>query len=95
VALMDNVSRMKTGDPADPHTFLAERQRQRVSEYIQSGLESGAKLATGGLGMPEGINHGAFVKPTVSRMSTTARASRRRRSSARSSASSLMMGRRE
>ncbi|MCA0008484.1 MULTISPECIES: aldehyde dehydrogenase [unclassified Mesorhizobium] len=68
-ALVDNVTGMKIGNPADPQTFLgpvaAERQRQRVSDYIQSGLESGAELATGGLGMPEGINHGAFVKPTV------------------------------
>ncbi|HWK63672.1 MAG TPA: aldehyde dehydrogenase [Rhizobiaceae bacterium] len=68
-ALVDNVDRMKIGDPADPDTFLgplvSERQRQRVSDYIRSGLESGVRLATGGLGMPAGINHGAFVKPTV------------------------------
>ncbi|RFC69190.1 MULTISPECIES: aldehyde dehydrogenase [Mesorhizobium] len=67
--LVDNVQRMKIGDPADPETFLgplvAERQRQRVSDYIGYGLESSADLAIGGLGMPEGINHGAFVKPTV------------------------------
>ncbi|MDQ6438287.1 aldehyde dehydrogenase [Mesorhizobium sp. LHD-90] len=68
-ALVDNVERMTIGDPADPDTFLgpvvAERQRQRISDYINSGLESGADLAAGGLGLPEGINHGAFVKPTV------------------------------
>lgn len=68
-ALVDNVQRMTIGDPADPGTFLgpvvAERQRQRISDYISSGLESGAHLAAGGLGLPEGINHGAFVKPTV------------------------------
>lgn len=68
-ALVDNVERMKIGDPAEAGTFLgplaAERQRQRVSEYISSGLESSADLATGGIGMPAGINHGAFVKPTV------------------------------
>jgi aldehyde dehydrogenase (NAD+) len=68
-ALVDNVERMTIGDPAHPGTFLgplvAERQRQRVSDYIKSGIESGARLASGGLGLPEGINHGAFVKPTV------------------------------
>ncbi|QKC98516.1 aldehyde dehydrogenase [Mesorhizobium sp. NZP2298] len=68
-ALVDNVSDMTIGDPADPETFLgplvAERQRQRVLDFIAAGIESGADLAVGGLGMPEGINHGAFVKPTV------------------------------
>lgn len=68
-ALVDNVSRMRIGDPANPDTFVgplaAERQRLRVSDYIKEGMESGADLAVGGLGMPEGVNHGAFVKPTV------------------------------
>ena len=68
-ALADNVRRMTIGDPADPDTFLgplvAERQRKRVSDYIEDGIESGADLAIGGTGLPEGINHGAFVKPTV------------------------------
>ncbi|MBZ9920453.1 aldehyde dehydrogenase [Mesorhizobium sp. B2-4-4] len=68
-ALVDNVSGMTIGDPADPETFLgplvAERQRQRVLDFIAAGIESGADLAAGGLGMPEGINHGAFVKPTI------------------------------
>ncbi|UCI22843.1 aldehyde dehydrogenase (plasmid) [Mesorhizobium sp. B2-1-8] len=68
-ALVDNVERMPIGDPAAPGTFLGpvvtERQRQRISDYINSGLESGADLAVGGLGLPEGINHGLFVKPTV------------------------------
>lgn len=68
-ALVDNVSDMKIGDPADSETFLgplvSERQRQRVLDFIGEGIESGADLAVGGMGMPEGTNHGAFVKPTV------------------------------
>ncbi|MBL8585028.1 MAG: aldehyde dehydrogenase [Rhizobiaceae bacterium] len=68
-ALVDNVANMTIGDPADPATFLgpvvSERQRQRVSEYIAAGIDSGADLAAGGPGMPDGINHGAFVRPTV------------------------------
>lgn len=67
--LVDNVQRMKIGDPADEATFLgplvAERQSKRVSDYIEYGLESGADLAVAGLGMPDGINHGTFVNPTV------------------------------
>jgi aldehyde dehydrogenase (NAD+) len=59
----------KIGDPLDPETFIgplvAERQRERVSGYIEIGINEGAKLACGGLGMPEGINHGAFVRPTI------------------------------
>lgn len=68
-ALADNVATMTIGDPADPDTFLgplvAERQRQRVSDFISAGIEEGAEIVIGGLGMPEGINHGFFVRPTV------------------------------
>lgn len=68
-ALVDNVERMRIGDPAAPGTFLgpvvSERQMQRVTDYIHSGLESGADLAVGGLGLPEGISRGLFIKPTV------------------------------
>ncbi len=68
-ALVADVSAMTIGDPADAGTFLgplvSERQRARVSGFIAAGIAEGAELAIGGLGLPEGINHGAFVKPTV------------------------------
>lgn len=67
--LVEMVRGMKVGDPADPETFIgplvSKRQQQRVWDYIESGLAEGATLATGGLGMPDGIAQGAFVRPTV------------------------------
>ncbi len=68
-AMVSDVEQMTIGDPTTPETFLgpviSERQRQRVLEYIRIGQSEGAKIATGGEGMPQGINHGTFVKPTV------------------------------
>jgi len=57
------------GDPFDPATVYgpsaSEKQRNTVTKYIEIGEQEGARVATGGLGMPEGINRGFFVKPTV------------------------------
>lgn len=68
-ALVEDVKTLKIGDPSDAQTFfgplVSERQRERVSHYIQLGIDEGAKVAVGGLGLPEGITQGAFVKPTV------------------------------
>ncbi len=68
-AMVDDVEKMVIGDPTSQETFLgpviSERQRQRVLEYIRIGQREGAKVATGGEGMPHGVNHGMFVKPTV------------------------------
>ena len=36
-----------------------------VSEYISLGISEGATLISGGEGLPDGINTGFFVKPTV------------------------------
>jgi acyl-CoA reductase-like NAD-dependent aldehyde dehydrogenase len=68
-ALVEDVKSLKIGDPADPDTYFGplatERQRERVSRYIQIGLDEGAKAVIGGMGLPDGITQGAFVKPTV------------------------------
>lgn len=68
-AMVDDVEQMEIGDPTRPETFLgpvvSERQRQRVLEYIRIGQREGAMIATGGEGMPQGVNQGMFVKPTV------------------------------
>jgi acyl-CoA reductase-like NAD-dependent aldehyde dehydrogenase len=59
---------MKVGDALDPTTevgpLVAERQRDRVENYIRIGQDEGAKIATGG-GRPAGIDTGWFVEPTV------------------------------
>jgi acyl-CoA reductase-like NAD-dependent aldehyde dehydrogenase len=45
---------------------LASRaQVERVTGYIQKGIDEGAKLVTGGPEQPEGLEQGYYVKPTV------------------------------
>ena len=56
------------GDPGDnvslgPVVNLA--QFERIQKLIQSGIDEGATLVTGGLGRPEGLERGYYVKPTV------------------------------
>ncbi len=67
-ALVDQMQAMKVGDPLDPATevgpLVAERQRDRVENYIKIGQDEGAKVALGG-GRPEGLDRGWFVDPTV------------------------------
>ena len=40
-------------------------QFAKVQELIQSGIDQGAKLVCGGPGLPHGLNHGYFARPTV------------------------------
>jgi aldehyde dehydrogenase (NAD+) len=67
-ALVDQMQGMKVGDALDPATevgpLVAERQRDRVENYIKIGQDEGAKVALGG-GRPEGLDRGWFVEPTV------------------------------
>jgi aldehyde dehydrogenase (NAD+) len=57
------------GDPADAATTLGPvvsgRQFERIQALIQSGIDEGAKLVTGGVGRPEHLNRGWYVRPTV------------------------------
>jgi acyl-CoA reductase-like NAD-dependent aldehyde dehydrogenase len=57
------------GDPFEDGTRLgplvSEAQRERVRGYIEKGQEEGAKLVTGGVEPPEGLDSGYFVRPTV------------------------------
>jgi acyl-CoA reductase-like NAD-dependent aldehyde dehydrogenase len=61
--------RFTPGDPFTPQTRLgplvSEAQLERVRGYIRKGVEEGAKLVTGGPELPEGVEHGYFVRPTV------------------------------
>ena len=60
---------MKVGDPFADGTNLgplaSAAQRERVQGYITTGIDEGATLVAGGLGAPEGLSTGYFVKPTV------------------------------
>ncbi|MGO9150959.1 MAG: aldehyde dehydrogenase family protein [Acidimicrobiales bacterium] len=57
------------GNPFDDTTrigpLVSAAQRERVRGYIQKGIDEGAKLVTGGLDPPEGLERGFFVRPTV------------------------------
>jgi aldehyde dehydrogenase (NAD+) len=57
------------GDPFAETTRLgplvSKAQLDRVRGYIQKGIDEGAKLVTGGVESPEGLDKGYFVRPTV------------------------------
>jgi aldehyde dehydrogenase (NAD+) len=42
-----------------------ERQWNQIQGYIQKGIDEGARLVAGGLGRPENLNRGFYVRPTV------------------------------
>ena len=60
---------LRVGPPDDPDTQLGplvnRTQFERVQRFIRSGIEEGARLVTGGPGLPPGVSRGYFVKPTV------------------------------
>ena len=68
-ALKNMVESLKVGDPSDPDTFIGPMirpdQQQRVISYIELGIEEGARLVTGGPQIPEGLEKGNYVTPTL------------------------------
>ena len=60
---------MITGDPKLPSTdigpLVSEAQFKKVQALLKSGIESKATLVTGGVGKPDGLETGYFVKPTI------------------------------
>ncbi len=60
---------VKVGDPNAAGTTMgpvvSESQFDRVQGLIQAGIDEGAELVTGGIGRPDGLNVGYYVKPTV------------------------------
>jgi len=68
-ALRKLLDSMPVGDPNDPKTEIgpmsSRKQMETVTGYIAKGLEEGGTLVCGGLGKPEGLNHGFFVRPTI------------------------------
>ncbi len=57
------------GDPAGPDTVMgpvvSRIQFDKIQRLIQSGIDEGAELVTGGPGRPAGFNRGYYVRPTV------------------------------
>ncbi len=68
-ALKELVESLKVGAPDAPDTFIGpmirEDQQQRVLHYVRLGIEEGARLVTGGPHVPEGLEDGYYVTPTV------------------------------
>ena len=60
---------LKVGDPQSPETnigpVVSAAQYTKIQGLIESGIREGATLVTGGLGRPDGLNRGCYVKPTV------------------------------
>ncbi|MER6116454.1 aldehyde dehydrogenase [Streptomyces sp. NPDC001743] len=67
--LKELVESLKVGDPNDPDTFIGPMirpdQQERVRSYIRLGIEEGARLVTGGPEVPEGLEKGNYVTPTL------------------------------
>ena len=62
-------AKAKVGDPFAEGTTMgpvvSEVQFNKIQALIQKGIDEGATLVTGGVGRPEGLNRGYFVRPTV------------------------------
>ncbi|MDV4168708.1 aldehyde dehydrogenase family protein [Rhodovulum sp. FJ3] len=60
---------IRVGDPTDPETthgpVVNRAQFDRIQAYIQSAIDEGARLITGGPGRPDGLNRGFFIQPTI------------------------------
>ncbi|SNT73080.1 aldehyde dehydrogenase family protein [Paracoccus seriniphilus] len=44
---------------------VSKAQWEKIQGLIQAGIDEGARLVAGGTGLPEGVNRGYFVRPTV------------------------------
>ena len=68
-ALAAAMESLTVGDPSDPGTrigpLVAQRQQERVRGYIEAGKSEGARLVIGGSEMPDGLDTGWYVRPTL------------------------------
>ena len=57
------------GDPQDETTQMgpvaSEVQFKKIQKLIRAGIAEGAELITGGEGLPEGVEKGFYIKPTI------------------------------
>ncbi|MHB1210119.1 MAG: aldehyde dehydrogenase family protein [Acidimicrobiales bacterium] len=62
-------SGLQPGDPITGSSLLgplvSAAQLQRVREYINKGVDEGARIICGGATPPEGLEHGYYVQPTI------------------------------
>jgi aldehyde dehydrogenase (NAD+) len=69
VLAADAAAGIRVGDPRLEETTMGPianaAQYDRVQSMIAAGIDEGAKLVCGGLGRPEGLDRGFFVRPTI------------------------------
>ncbi|WP_286858420.1 MULTISPECIES: aldehyde dehydrogenase family protein [Sphingobacterium] len=67
--LLKTMTTQTVGDPSDERTVIgpmaSQKQFDRVQHYIGLGMKEGAELLAGGLGKPDGLQEGFYVKPTI------------------------------
>jgi aldehyde dehydrogenase (NAD+) len=60
---------VKVGDPTGDDTTIgpvvSEMQFDKIQALIETAINEGTDLVTGGLGKPDGLNAGYYVKPTI------------------------------
>lgn len=67
-AAKEAVASMTVGDPLSGVTMgpvVSKSQFNIIQEYIQKGIDEGAELVAGGLGRPDGLERGYYIKPTI------------------------------
>ena len=68
-ALAAMVEGLAVGDPMDKATeigpLVARRQQERVRDYIDGAAADGAKLVVGGSDLPDGVERGWYIRPTL------------------------------
>ncbi|MDP6221153.1 MAG: aldehyde dehydrogenase family protein, partial [Candidatus Thalassarchaeaceae archaeon] len=67
--ITSKIGQYSVGDPLDETNrcgpLVSKRQQESVTAYISKGIDEGATLVAGGEGMPDGLEQGFYVKPTV------------------------------
>ena len=64
----ETIAEQVVGDPTEQVNLgpvVSSVQWNRIQTLVKAGIDEGANLAAGGLGKPDGINAGYYVKPTV------------------------------
>ena len=68
-AIAAMIDGLTVGDPLDMANYIgpmvARRQQERVGSYIELGEREGARRVVGGPGMPDGLDTGWYVRPTL------------------------------
>ncbi len=65
----ETAGKIKVGVPNEEGGHMgpvvSEAQYNKIQGLIQQGIDEGARLVAGGLGRPEGLNRGYYVRPTI------------------------------